>query len=80
MEKRIDIIDKYAQKVIKSECSLEQTRNAIIAGLKGYERLLSLSKDLNNPRWKPLHSSAGWNSKNRRLPSEDQEQLVQREN
>ena len=67
MEKRIDIIDKYAQKLINSEYSLEQTRNAIVGGLKGYERLLSLSKDLNNPRWKPLHLSAGWNSKNRRV-------------
>ena len=50
MEKRLDIIDKYAQKLINSEYSMEQTRNAIIGGLKGYERLLSLSKDLNNPR------------------------------
>ena len=30
-------------------------------------RLLSLSKDLNNPRWKPLHMARGWNSRNRRL-------------
>ena len=28
--------------------------------MKGY-------KDLNNPRWKPLHLSAGCNSKNRRV-------------
>ena len=67
MEKRLDINDKYAQKLINSEYSLEQTRNAIIGGLNGYERLLSLSKDLNNPRWKPLHLSAGWNFKNRRV-------------
>ena len=31
------------------------------------ERLLSLSKDLENPRWKPLHKSRGWNARNRRL-------------
>ena len=67
MEKRIDIINKYAQKLINSEYSLEQARNAIVGGLKGYERLLSLSKDMTNPRWKPLHLSAGWNPKNRRV-------------
>ena len=49
MTKRLEIIDKYAQKLINSEYTLEQTRNAIIGGLKGYERLLSLSKDINNP-------------------------------
>ena len=62
IEKRLEIIDKYAQKLINSEHTLEYTRNVIIGGLKGYERLLSLSKDVNNPRWKPLHMSAGWNS------------------
>ena len=39
----------------------------MIEGLKGYERLLSLSKDKGNPRWKPLHLSAGWNNRNRRI-------------
>ena len=34
--------------------------------MKGYERLLSLSKDIGNPRWKPLHLAASWNAKNRR--------------
>jgi hypothetical protein len=40
-------------------CSL--TRNIIIGGLKGYERLLSLGMDKANPKWKPLHMAAGWN-------------------
>ena len=31
------------------------------------ERLLSLSKDVNNPKWKPLNMSAGLNSRNRRV-------------
>ena len=66
-EKRLEVIDKYAQKLINSEYTLEQTRDAIIGGLKGYERLLSLSLDVNNPRWKPLHIAAGWNSRNRRV-------------
>ena len=43
----------YAQKLINSEYSLEETRDIIVGGLKGYERLLSLSKDTGNPRWKP---------------------------
>ena len=67
IENRIEIVDRYAQKLINSEYSLEQTRGAIVAGLKGYERLLSLSLDEGNPRWKPLHLSARWNAKNRRV-------------
>ena len=67
MEKRLEIIDKYAQKLINSEYTLEQTRQAITGGLKRYERMLSLSRDGNNPRWKPLHMAAGWNSRNRRV-------------
>ena len=35
--------------------------------MKGYERLLSLSKDVDNARWKPLHISGNWNAKNRRM-------------
>ena len=66
-EVRVGIIDKYAQKLINSEYSLEHTREFIVGGLKGYERLLSLSKDVNNPKWKPLHMAAGWNSRNRRV-------------
>ena len=63
---RILIVDEYAQKLINSEYSLEQARNFVIGGLKGYERLLSLSRDRDNPRWKPLHMAANWNAKNRR--------------
>ena len=66
MDKRIEIVDKYAQKLINSEYSVDQTRKAVIGGLKGYERLLSLSRDTGNPKWKPLHLAAGWNSRNRR--------------
>ena len=38
-----------------------------MGGLKGYERLLSLSKDRINPNWKPLHMTARWNGNNRRI-------------
>merc|ERR1711940_508845 len=41
LEERIDIIDKYAVKLMNSEYPLEEARNIIIGGLKGYERLLS---------------------------------------
>ena len=66
-EKRVEIVDKYAEKLMNSEYPLDQTRNIIIGGLKGYERLLSLSKDIKNPKWKPLHMAAGWNARNRRI-------------
>ena len=39
----------------------------VIGGLRGYERLLSLSKDKSNPKWKPLNMAGSWNQKNRRL-------------
>ena len=67
MSKRLEIVDKYAQKMINSEYSLDMTRQTIVGGLKGYERLLSLSKDLSNPKWKPLHLAAKWNPRNRRI-------------
>ena len=41
MKERVAVIDKYAVKLMNSEYTLEQTRNIIIGGLKGYERLLS---------------------------------------
>ena len=63
---RVKVVDDYTQKLINSEYSVEQARQIVIGGLKGYERLLSLSKDTGNSRWKPLHLAAGWNSRNRR--------------
>ena len=67
IEKRLEIVDKYAGKLLNSEYTIKETRRVIVDGLKGYERLLSLSKDLENPRWKPLHMARGWNARNRRL-------------
>ena len=57
-EVRLEIVDDYAQKLINSEYGLDHARSFVIGGLKGYERLLSLSKDKENPRWKPLHLAA----------------------
>ena len=67
IKKRVEVIDNYAQKLINRKYSLKETRDMIVGGLKGYERLLSLSKDVENPRWKPLHVSGKWNAKNRRM-------------
>ena len=50
MEKRIEVVDTYVQKMISSEYSVEEARKVAIGGLKGYERLLSLSKDKENIR------------------------------
>ena len=65
--KRLELVDGYAQKLVNSEYSVEEARKIIIGGLKGYERLLSLSKDITNPRWKPLHMAGSWNARNRRM-------------
>ena len=67
IKKRVAVVDTYAEKLINSEYSLREARNVIIGGLKEYERLLSLSKDRNNPKWKPLHMAGSWNSRNRRM-------------
>ena len=67
MEKRIEVVDTYVQKMINSEYSVEEAREVAIGGLKGYERLLSLSKDKENIRWKPLHMAGNWNGRNRRM-------------
>ena len=62
----MEVIDEYAQKLINSGYGLEQTRNIIVAGLKGYEKKLKLSRDLANPRWKPLHVPASFYATARR--------------
>ena len=48
-------------KVVNSGYGLKQTREIIVGGLKGYERKLKLSLDLDNPRWKPLHQEDDYN-------------------
>ena len=67
VENRIEIVDNYAQKLINSEYSPEQTIVTIVAGLKVYKRFLSPSLDEENPRWKPLHLSARLIAKNKRV-------------
>ena len=67
LSKRLEIVDDYGQKLLNSEYSLKEARDTIIGGLKGYERLLSLSLDRSNPRWKPLHVPGSWNASSRRM-------------
>ena len=38
MSMRLEIVDKYARKLINSEYSVEYTRSVIVGGLKGYEQ------------------------------------------
>ena len=44
---------------------MDETRDVIIGGMKGCERLLSLSKDIGYLRWKPLHMAGEFNSRNK---------------
>jgi hypothetical protein len=67
MTRRLEIVDDYGQKLLNSEYSLKEARDVIVGGLKGYERLLSLSLDKTSPRWKPLHVPGSWNASNRRM-------------
>ena len=67
VEKRVEIVDDYTQKLINSEYTTDEAREIVVGGLKGYERLLSLSKDKDNIRWKPLHMAGNWNGMNRRM-------------
>ena len=65
-EERCEIVDKYATKLVNSEYSIATTRKIITGGLKGYERMLSTSRNRKEPGWKPLHMPASFKSKERR--------------
>ena len=67
MKTRLEGIDDYARKLINSEYDLGQTRSVIVGGLKGYERMLSLSKNKGTPNWKPLHLPTSYKSKRRKI-------------
>ena len=59
-EERCEIVDKYATKLVNSEYNIATTRKIITGGLKGYERMLSRSKNRMEPGWKPLHMPASF--------------------
>ena len=52
-DKRVEIVYKNAKKLMSSEYPLDQTRNIIVCGLKVSNGLVSLSKVVTNPKWKP---------------------------
>ena len=60
IKKRLEVIDNYTRKLINSEYDLE-------VGLKGYERMLSVSLDKDSPSWKPLHLPTSYKAKERRV-------------
>ena len=57
----------FAQEVINSEYSLEKTRKILVGGLKRYERNLKQSRETDPSKRKPLHLSASYNTKGRRV-------------
>jgi hypothetical protein len=67
IKKRLEIIDNYAKKLINSEYDLAVTRRIIVGGLKGYERMLSVSLDKDSPNWKPLHLPTSYKAKERKV-------------
>ena len=67
MTTRLQVIDNYAQKLINSEYDLAVTRRILVGGLKGYERMLSGSRNKDSPSWKPLHLPTSYRAKERRI-------------
>ena len=67
MEKRLDIVDRYGQKLTNSGFGLGQARKAIVGGLVRYERRLAQCLDRSSERWRPLHEDAKYNACGRRL-------------
>ena len=64
---RLEVVDNYALKLVNSGYDLEYARKVIMGGLTGYERKLALSLDRTNPKWKPLHQGAKFNSTGRKI-------------
>ena len=64
---RLNVIDDYARKLINSEYDLAMTRRIVVGGLKGYERMLSLSLNRDNQGWKPLHLPTSYKARERRV-------------
>ena len=63
---RLEVLDDFAQKIVNSGYGLQQTKNIMLGGLKGYECKLKLSLDTTNPKWHPLHPPAKYNITARR--------------
>ena len=64
---RLEIVDKYGQKLTNSGFGLHQIRKAIVGGLVRYERRLAQSLDKSAEKWRPLHEDAKHNESGRRM-------------
>ena len=67
MKTRLDIVDRFGQKLTDSGFGLKHVRGIIVGGLTRYERRLALSLDKDNPKWRPLHEGASFNAGPRRI-------------
>ena len=47
--------------------NLGRSRMIIFGRLKGYDRMLSVSRDKTDPKWKPIHVPACFKSRERRI-------------
>ena len=60
IDKRVGVVNDYAQKLINSGFGIDQSRTIIVGGLVSYERRVKISKDEKLPGWRPLHEGAGF--------------------
>ena len=67
IERRVEIVDLYGQKLTNSGFGIPQIRKAIVGGLVRYERRLVQSVDKSAKEWRPLHENARYNEGARRL-------------
>ena len=65
MQVRVEVINKYGQKLTNSGFMVEQARNIVTGGLVSYERRVKQSQDKTSPRWRPLHEGAKYNKAQR---------------
>ena len=68
MEERIIVVDRYCQKLANSGYRKGQILKVVIGGLTGYERRRNLSLlETSDRKYRPLHESRKYNSRNRRI-------------
>ena len=66
LEKRLEVVDSYGQKLTNSGFVSGQIRKAMIGGLVRYERRLAKSLDKCAKNWRSLHEDAKYNIAGRR--------------
>ena len=61
IEMRLEVLDNMTQKMVNSGYSKDYIRKVVVAGLKGYEKRLTLSKLAEgDPKFAPLHQPASY--------------------